>query len=97
MMLSFSEPTAKELSATRAAGKIQQKCQGLNNRHRLILPAKLLLKCLNGKNCKDSDFTQSNIKNKHKALSILAFQSLEYLRLWHYVITPSLVPKTVLG
>lgn len=62
--------------------------------HLLILPAKLLLKCLNGRNGKDSDFTQSNIKNKHKVLSILEFQSPEYLRLWHYVIIPPLVPKT---
>ena len=94
-MLCFTEPVAKEPNTTKTAGKIQQRCGGLNNRHLLILPAKLLLKYLYRKNFNGSDFTQSNIKNKCKVLSILKFQSLEYFRLWQYVNILSLVCRTI--
>lgn len=94
-MLCFTEPVVKELNATRRAGKIQQRCGGLKNRHLLILPAKLLLKYLHRKNFNGSDFTQSNIKNKCKVLSFLKFQSLEYFKLWQYVNILSLVRKTI--
>lgn len=70
MLCFFTEPVAKELSTTRTAGEIQQRRGGLNNRHLLIFPAKLLLKYLYRKNLNGSDFTQSNIKNKCKILSI---------------------------
>jgi len=94
-MLCFAAPVAKEPNATRTAGKIQQRCGGLNNRHLTILPAKLLLEYLYRKNLNGSDFTQSNIKNTCKALSILKFQSLEYFRLWQYANILSLVCKTM--
>lgn len=57
-MLCSTEPVAKELSATRTAGKIQQRYAGLNNRNLLILPVKLLLGCLYRKNLNGSDFTE---------------------------------------
>lgn len=76
-MLHFTEPVAEELNATRTAREIQQRGGGLNIRHLLILPAKLLLKYLYRKDFNGSDFTQSNIKNKRKVLSVLKFLSLD--------------------
>lgn len=66
MLCFFTEPVAKELSTTRTAGEIQQRCGGLNNRHLLILPAIFLLKYVYRKNLNGSDFTQSDIKRNAK-------------------------------
>lgn len=82
MFCFFTEPLAKELSTTRTAGEIEQRCGGLNNRHLLILPAKPLLKYLHRKNLNGSDFTQSDIKNKCNLLSIVKSLLLDYFRLW---------------